>query len=51
MINYELIFILEINDFCSADDLFNNFQGNFDSLYGYEKKFSLLLKNLFVSSY
>jgi hypothetical protein len=36
-IDFLLILILEINDRCSADEVLNNFQGDFDSLYGYEK--------------
>lgn len=38
-IDFMFIFISEINDFRSADDIFNDFPGDFDSLYGYEKRF------------
>jgi hypothetical protein len=34
--NFLFGFILEINDLCSADEVLNEFQGDFDSLYGYE---------------
>jgi len=39
MINFMFIFILEINDLYSADAVFNDFQGDFNSLYGYERMF------------
>ena len=38
MKSFLYIFILEINDLCSTDEVLNEFQGDFDSLYGYEKK-------------
>jgi hypothetical protein len=43
-----VIFILEISDVSSVDEVLNDFQGDFHSLYGYERNFSLLFTNELV---
>jgi hypothetical protein len=42
-----ILFILEMNDLCSADEVFYTFQDDFNSLYGYERMLLFLFINEF----
>jgi hypothetical protein len=47
MIDFMFTFILEMNDLCSADEIFYTFQDDFNSLYGYERMLLFLFINEF----